>query len=128
MSQITTVFVFGTRLVCNIGIAPGRTPESIFKTDPQHMVEVFKTDVAKHSQARLLADMICLAFTGYQASFDLEDCDKVLRISCEGAGICSAGVIGLLGSFGYKAAVLEDVVSENSYTTSTSNRVHSITF
>jgi hypothetical protein len=77
------------------------------------MVEVFKTDVEKQSQAKLLADMICLAFTGYRASFDLEDCDKVLRISCEGAAICSTSVVGLLKSFGYEAAVLEEGISEN---------------
>ncbi len=80
------------------------------------MVEVFKTDVEKQSQANLLVDLICLAFTGYRASFDLEDCDRVLRISCEGAAICSTGVIGLLESFGYEAAVLEESLSENVYT------------
>lgn len=91
------------------------------------MVEVFKTDVEKQNQARLLADLICLAFTGYRASFDLEDCDRVLRISCEGAAICNASVIGLLESFGYEAAVLEDNPSENTYADSVSNLIHSIT-
>lgn len=76
------------------------------------MVEVFKTTVEKQSQARLLVDLICLAFTGYRASFDLEDCDKVLRISCEGAAVCNASVIGLLESFGYEAAILDDVWPE----------------
>jgi len=79
------------------------------------MVEVFKTDVKKQSQARLLVDLICLGFTGYQASFDLEDCDKVLRISCEGAEICNGSIIRLLESFGYEAAVLEDDHSEITY-------------
>lgn len=77
------------------------------------MVEVFKTDVEKQSQAKLLVDLICLAFTGYRASFDLEDCDKVLRISCESAPVCCASVIGLLESFGYEASVLEEGLSEN---------------
>jgi hypothetical protein len=80
------------------------------------MVEVFKTDVEKQSQAKLLVDLICLAFTGYRASFDLEDCDKVLRISCEGSAICNTSVIGLLGSFGYEAVVLEETISENMHT------------
>lgn len=91
------------------------------------MVEVFKTDVERQSQARLLADLICLAFTGYQASFDLEDCDKILRVSYGGTAICNASVIGLLESFGYEAAVLEDNRSENAYTDSVSNPIHSIT-
>lgn len=91
------------------------------------MVEVFKTDVVKQSQARLLADLICLAFAGYRATFDLEDCDKVLRISCEGPEICSTSVIGLLESFGYEAVVLEDDRSENTYADIVSNSIHSIT-
>jgi hypothetical protein len=79
------------------------------------MVEVFKTTVDKQSQARLLVDLICLAFTGYQASFDLEDCDKVLRISCEGAEVCNTSIIGLLESFGYEAALLEESEPEIAY-------------
>lgn len=79
------------------------------------MVEIFKTDVEKQSQARLLVDLICLAFSGYRASFDLEDCDNVLRVNCEGAEVCRTSVIGLLQSFGYEAAVLEDSYSEIAY-------------
>ncbi len=79
------------------------------------MVEVFKTDVEKQSQAQLLVDLICLAFTGYQASFDLEDCDRILRISCDGTEICNASIISLLESFGYEAIALEDDLSEDVY-------------
>lgn len=91
------------------------------------MIEVFKTDVQKQSQARLLADLICLAFSGYRASFDLEDCDKVLRVSCVGGEVCHASVIGLLGSFGYEATVLKDDYSGNTPITIASNSIHSIT-
>ncbi|MGG7664864.1 hypothetical protein [Dyadobacter sp. BHUBP1] len=91
------------------------------------MVEVFKTTVEKQSQAKLLIDLICLAFTGYRATFDLEDCDKVLRISCEGAAICNTSVIGLLESFGYEAAVLDDVYSETGRPGSFASPTHSIT-
>jgi len=91
------------------------------------MVEVFKTDVVKQSQAKLLADLICLAFTGYRATFDLEDCDKVLRISSESPEICHASIIGLLESFGYQAAVLEDSHSEIPYPGNIENPIHSIT-
>lgn len=91
------------------------------------MVEVFKTTVEKQSQARLLVDLICLAFTGYRATFDLEDCDKVLRISCEGPAVCHASVIGLLESFGYEAAVLDDVYSESGRQGGIADSIHSIT-
>lgn len=91
------------------------------------MVEVFKTDVVKQSQARLLTDLICLAFTGYRATFDLEDCDKVLRISSECPEVCHAGIIRLLESFGYQAALLEDDHSEIPYPGNIENPIHSIT-
>ncbi|GGM93268.1 hypothetical protein GCM10010967_28000 [Dyadobacter beijingensis] len=79
------------------------------------MVEVFKTDVVKQSQARLLVNLICLSFTGYQATFDLEDCDKVLRVSTTGGPVCEASIIGLLESFGYQAGVLSEATFEPLY-------------
>ncbi|MCF0070141.1 hypothetical protein LZD49_06635 [Dyadobacter sp. CY261] len=75
------------------------------------MVEVFKTDVEKQSQANLLINLICIAFNGYQASFDLEDCDRILRITSSGDPVCDISIIGLLESFGYQAAVLEESFS-----------------
>lgn len=72
------------------------------------MVEVFKTDVAQNSQARLLIDLIGFTFAGYQASFDLEDCDRVLRVSSLAAPVCSRSVIRLLENFGYAAALLDE--------------------
>ncbi|SDD59249.1 hypothetical protein SAMN04487996_101393 [Dyadobacter soli] len=91
------------------------------------MVEVFKTNVGKHSQARLLVDLICLAFNGYRASFDLEDCDKVLRVSCESNAVCNASITGLLESFGYEASVMKDEYSGNALANTASNSIHSIT-
>lgn len=76
------------------------------------MVEVFRTDVMKQGQAKLLIELICLHFAGYQASFDLEDCDRVLRVASDERDICHSGIIGLLESFGYQAVVLGEEVVE----------------
>nr|WP_295931732.1 hypothetical protein [uncultured Dyadobacter sp.] len=76
------------------------------------MIEVFKTDVQKKSQANLLTDLICLAFSGYQASFDLEDCDKVLRVSSCTHPVCCMSIIGLLENFGYSGEVLNEQMPE----------------
>lgn len=76
------------------------------------MVEVFKTDVVKQGQAKLLTDLICLHFAGCQASFDLEDCDRILRVASDGTDICHRAIIGLLESFGYQAAVLGEDAAE----------------
>lgn len=72
------------------------------------MIEIFRTDVQKQSQADLLANLICLAFTGHEASFDLEDCDKVLRIVAHAQPVCCESIIDLLANFGYSAQVLEE--------------------
>lgn len=76
------------------------------------MIEVFKTDVQKKSQANLLTDLICLAFAGYQASFDLEDCDKVLRVSSFTQPVCCTSIIRLLEDFGYSGEVLDERMPE----------------
>ena len=44
------------------------------------MVEVFKTNVKDPHHAAMLIDCIHKSFDGYNANFDLEDCDKILRV------------------------------------------------
>ena len=72
------------------------------------MVEVFKTNVKEVEQARMLADHIQKTFVGYAASFDLEDCDRILRVECATGLIQASWVIDILHFFGFKAEVLPD--------------------
>jgi hypothetical protein len=44
------------------------------------MIEVFKTDVPDREKAKRLIEEIHKTFAGYKANFDLDDCDKVLRV------------------------------------------------
>ena len=44
------------------------------------MIGVYKTDVADASEARMLLDEIRRKLPDSNPSFDLEDCDNVLRI------------------------------------------------
>jgi hypothetical protein len=74
------------------------------------MVEVFKTNVKHHDQAIMLTDQIRKTFPGYDAGFDLDDCDKVLRVICTSGSVRSSCLIDLLRSFGFNAEVLEDEV------------------
>jgi hypothetical protein len=71
------------------------------------MVEIFKTNVRKRGQANLLIEQIERAFPGYSASFDLEDCDQVLRIHAH-QQIRAARLIALLNQFGFQAEILQD--------------------
>jgi hypothetical protein len=74
------------------------------------MVEVFKTDVRDPRQASKLVTRIHYAFPNYEVNFDLEDCDKILRIKCEGELIPVAPIIRILKRAGYHASVLPDEV------------------
>lgn len=72
------------------------------------MVEVFRTNVQDADHARMLVHHIQVSFGHYEVNFDLEDCDKILRVKCNGGGIDPENVIELLNDFGFTAEVLTD--------------------
>jgi len=69
------------------------------------MIEVFKTDVQQPGTANLLVAKLTLLFPGSRVNFDLEDCDRVLRV--EGENICTEKIKQLLQLSGYCCQVLE---------------------
>ncbi|TGE26460.1 hypothetical protein [Hymenobacter metallicola] len=74
------------------------------------MVEVFKTNVRAQRQARLLLKQIHQTFTQYRANFDLDDCDKILRVESRSGTIPASSLIQLLRTAGFQAEVLPDEV------------------
>ncbi len=72
------------------------------------MVEVFKTNVESREHANMLIGRIHAIFPSYKANFDLEDCDKILRVKSETEHIESCQLISLLKECGFTAQVLED--------------------
>jgi hypothetical protein len=74
------------------------------------MVEVFKTNVYDRDQANMLIDEIHQTFVGYKANFDLEDCDKILRVKCITGFIQSSLIIDFLKRFGFHAEILPDEI------------------
>ncbi len=74
------------------------------------MVEVFKTDVQDRALADLLLRQIHQTFRAYSAHFDLEDCDRILRVECRAGFVQDYNVIELLAAFGQTAQVLPDDV------------------
>ena len=72
-------------------------------------VEVFRTDVADPERAKWLADRIERNFTNCKVHFDLEDCDRILRVLSEG-DIESELLIELLKEVGCVAEVLPDTI------------------
>ena len=68
------------------------------------MIEVFKTNVNDISRSQMLISLITTRFTVRRVNFDLEDCDKVLRV--EGPEFCPKQVIDLLKLNGHHCEVL----------------------
>lgn len=68
------------------------------------MVEVFKTNVEQTEQSELLISEIIRHVPNSQINFDLEDCDKILRIEAE--SISNETIIELLQKNGFQAEVL----------------------
>jgi hypothetical protein len=63
------------------------------------MVEVFKTNVKQKRQAAGLITALLQAFPMHYISFDLDDCDRILRI--EGNNICITTITQLLRLKGF---------------------------
>ena len=78
------------------------------------MVEVFKTNVSNRETANRLIAEIQNRYTNYQATFDLDDCDRILRIACSASEVHPHHLIDLLSTRGYHAEILEDILPDGS--------------
>jgi hypothetical protein len=63
------------------------------------MVEVFKTNVQKETEKNYIIAIIQSQFPDYKVNFDLEDCDKILRV--EGADLQLKNIIDYVNCLGY---------------------------
>ncbi|WP_423146702.1 hypothetical protein [Rubrolithibacter danxiaensis] len=69
------------------------------------MVEVFITNVRKASHAKALEALLLQHFPESSINFDLDDCDKILRI--EGGNFLTEKVEVLVKESGFMCEVLE---------------------
>ena len=69
------------------------------------MIEIFKTNVKNAKQAATLATILRRRLPSAEINFDLEDCDKILRV--EGEKICAVNIIHFMTSKGFECRVLE---------------------
>ena len=72
------------------------------------MIEVFRTDVTEKDQARMLVDRIHKAFSHCRANFDLEDCDRILRVKGITGEEETWQIVSLVKSFGWRVEILPD--------------------
>ena len=69
------------------------------------IVEVFKTDVLHEDEAKSLIDHLAMMLPNCKINFDLDDCDKILRI--EGLDISVTSIKEWISAKGYFCEVLD---------------------
>jgi ABC-type bacteriocin/lantibiotic exporter with double-glycine peptidase domain len=76
------------------------------------MIEVFRTNVKNQRDANKILCLIHMLFTEYQANFDLNDCDRILRIKSKTETLDNVSIINLLRTLGYSIEILPDEIKE----------------
>ena len=69
------------------------------------MVEVFKTNVRSIRKAKLVIQKLEEEFPAHKINFDLDDCDKILRV--EGENIEVEKIVRLLEENDYRCELLK---------------------
>jgi len=69
------------------------------------VVEVFKTDVTSPGEAGDIVELLRQHFPDTRINFDLQDCDKILRL--EGKDFSTDKVITLVHQTGFYCEILE---------------------
>lgn len=68
------------------------------------MVEIFKTNITDGLQAGFILQLLKEQWPQYKANFDLEDCDRILRI--ESDSVENEKILSLMNLQGYLCEVL----------------------
>ena len=69
------------------------------------MLEVFKTNVQKKAESKMLLCVLSEAFPSFKINFDLSDCDKVLRV--EGDNLEALRIMILIKEYGFACEILD---------------------
>ena len=69
------------------------------------IVEIFKTNVQETCQAKEFIVLLMKQFPGIKANFDLNDCDKILRVVSENTA--PSEIITFVNVNGFECKVLE---------------------
>ena len=73
-------------------------------------VEVFKTNVNYLMDAELLVREIENFFPAYSVNFDMEDCDRILRVETDSNEIQIERIIQMMNYNNFKAEILPDKI------------------
>lgn len=72
------------------------------------MVEVFKTNIRTRDQAHMIGKCLQEVFVYYLVNFDLDDCDRIMRIRSLNGSIDNERICRIVLALGFEAHVLSD--------------------
>jgi len=72
------------------------------------MIEIFKTNITKKREARLILKHLLNMLPGAAVNFDLEDCDRILRIESRSQYFDTRLICELVSNMGFECRVLND--------------------
>ena len=68
------------------------------------MIGVYKTNVGDPFQANAIRESLVDQYVDLRINFDLEDCDRILRV--EGERFCEDEIIDSVNSLGFECSIL----------------------
>jgi hypothetical protein len=72
------------------------------------IVQVFKTDVPGRETARVITSLLKRDFSQCRINFDLDDCDRILRIESRQTSVDEMEILLLVGLCGYHCEPLQE--------------------
>jgi hypothetical protein len=72
------------------------------------MIEIFRTNVTKKSVSKRVKSKLLEVIPTAAINFDLQDCDRILRVQNEEQNFDAQQVIELVGTMGFDCEVLKD--------------------
>jgi hypothetical protein len=72
------------------------------------MIEVFKTNVHSKEDAQLILQDCSDFFPHWKIGFDLDDCDRILRVDSGSEPVSAEQIQSIINKFGYTAEVLNN--------------------
>ncbi len=72
------------------------------------IVQVFKTDVPDREVARIIIFLLQRDFSQCRINFDLDDCDRILRIESRQTSVDESRIGSLIGQVGYHCEPLRE--------------------
>ena len=69
------------------------------------VIEVFKTNVQTAGEANTIVELLHIHFPGSRINFDLQDCDRILRV--EGKDFSPNRIMMLVKEKGFHCSILE---------------------